>query len=160
MAASVQAVFGGRSMCLTKSVIRHSVRLNRRQTEGGRVAVAACTGGESRKSFGGLSDQRRDDELRRNPGARERRAAGRQQIKIAQRFEPLEGKFDLPAQTVEGNDVSGRNAVQRRDNKGPVGRFEGAGIRSFAVTFCVLSEARGARVRQLAAVCAPPRGAP
>ncbi len=97
-----------------------------RQSEVERRCVGVGPGGEVQERPGGVLDQQGEDEVGEQPSAGERLALRRQPVEPEQAFEPLEGKFHLPAQAVRPQHLScGHCGGQRGDQHQVAGRPHG-----------------------------------
>src|SRR6266436_326054 len=117
--------------------------LRRRQRDGLASVVVWSTGGRVRDLPGNLFGDDGDDQPRIDPCPCELRLFGRQLIEARQALESFEGELDLPAKTIESEDVGGRENVggQRRQKKNVPRRFQTARVGLLAALPGILTQA-------------------
>src|SRR5437763_14727713 len=104
-------VRGGKKMARKVSAMMRTER----QSEG--MRLAGGSGGKIGHFGRGFVNQQGKQQMGGDPGVGEARVFGRQPVEMQDRFHPLEGELDLPANPVEGGQGFGREGfgVERSD---------------------------------------------
>ncbi len=85
-----------------------------RQRDGLATGFAGSKGGRVRDLPGNSFGNQDGDQPGIDPGSRQFWAFGWQRIEAGEAFHPFKGEFDLPAQTIEGEHIDGRECGGRQ----------------------------------------------
>lgn len=123
-----------------------------RQSDG-RYAASCMSSGERFQEFlAEVVTQQSHDEMGGEPTSRCLRRVGRQTVHPQQRFEPLEGEFDLPVQAIDREHLSGGIAVgcQRGAQDHELRRDQAARIERLLLARCFPAQLFAGRLGGLA----------